>query len=306
MRLTLLVGLLFVGCGVSEAELTDVGDDLSAADGELGTSTRSYVVMRRDMRRCVAPLCGGFWVHDVNRSTLNEQYVSALDFSRSNLAGLPEHQGDVTGAGAFEVVLYGKLGPKEPRFNTRTFIVTSAWRGMPGVTFTEPADTFFRVKSADIQCITAPCASLRATKLHTTSKVLFHDLEVKPAALPLVDRNWLSYRVIEDDALVAGRFVDGAVVGVSPEKVLEASQVFVHLPDMKQSCPRYAPAQCPEDQTNLYVRNSNRCVVPAGCGGGGACAAVVPQCADGYELASWTGGQFACTQYACDPAFLND
>ena len=36
MRLTLLVGLLLVGCGVNEAELTEVSDDTSAADGELG------------------------------------------------------------------------------------------------------------------------------------------------------------------------------------------------------------------------------------------------------------------------------
>src|SRR5687767_11474980 len=123
MRTTLLVGLLFLGCGVSEAELKDVGDDVAAAEGELGTSTRSYVVLRRDLRRCVAPMCGGYWAHDVNRATLNEQYVSGLDFSRSNLSQ-PEHQADVTGAGDFEVVLFGKLGPAESRFQTRKFVVT--------------------------------------------------------------------------------------------------------------------------------------------------------------------------------------
>src|SRR3954471_23967336 len=96
MRTMILMGLLLVGCGVSEAELNDVGDDVSAEQGELGTSTRSYVVFRRDMRRCIAPMCGGFWVHDVNRATLSEQYVSGFDFSASNLAHLPEHQADVT------------------------------------------------------------------------------------------------------------------------------------------------------------------------------------------------------------------
>lgn len=306
MRTTILLAVLFIGCGVTEAELNDVGGESSEELGELGTSTRSYVVFRRDMRRCVAPLCGGFWVHDVNRANLNEQYVSGFDFSKSNLAGLPEHQGDVTGAPAFEVVLYGKLGPKESTFNTRTFLVTSAWRGMPGVTFTEPADTFMRVKSVDLQCFAAPCPSLRASKLHSTTKTLFHDLEVKPAALPLVDRDWLTFRVIEEDALVAGRFVPGAVVGVGQEKVLEASQVFVHLPDRKRSCPRVAPPSCSGDETAVWTRNQDRCIVPAGCGGGGACALVVPECAEGYDLMSWTGGPFACTQYACDPSWLND
>lgn len=305
MRTTLLMGLLFVGCGVTEAELTDVGDEVAAAEGELGTSTRSYVVLRRDVRRCVAPMCGGYWAHDVNRATVKETYVSALDFSGSNLS-MPEHQADVTGAADFEVVLYGKLGPQESRFNTRTFLVTSAWRGMPGVKFTEPADTFYRVQGVNLQCFAAPCATLRATKLHTTSKVLHHDLDVSRAALQLVDQNWLTFRTIEKDALVAGRFVDGALVGAGREKILDASQVFIRLPDMTQSCPRVAPAQCPAGKVNLWTRNENLCHMPAGCGGGGACAAYVPGCADGYSLVSWVGGRFGCTQYACDPAFLND
>ena len=299
------MALLFVSCGVSQAELTDVGDDVSSAEGELGTSTRSYVVLRRDMRRCVSPLCGGFWAHDINRATVSEQYVSALDFSHSNLS-LPEQQEDVTGAGAFEVVLYGKLGPAESRFHTRTFLVTSAWRGLPGVKFTEPADTFYRVQGVDIQCFAAPCPTLRAARLHSTSKLLFNDLDVSRAALPLVDQNWLTFRTIEKDALVAGRIVDGAQVGVGREKVLDATQIFVHLPDRTQSCPRIAFNQCPAGKVNVWSRTENLCSVPAGCAGGGACAAFVPTCADGYSLVSWVGGQFGCTQYACDPAFLND
>src|SRR3990167_1352304 len=173
MRTPLLIGLLFLGCGVSSAELNEQGDEVAVADGELGSATRSYVVLRRDLRRCVAPLCGGYWAHDVNRANLNERYVSALDFTNSNL--LPEHQDDVRNAGDFEGVLYGKLGPAEARFNTRTFLVTSAWRGMPGVKFNQPADTFYRVVSTSIQCFAAPCPTLSATKLHTRSKSLFPD-----------------------------------------------------------------------------------------------------------------------------------
>ena len=301
MRATLLLAVFFVGCGVSEAELTDVSDDSSAAQGELGTTTRSYVVFRRDMRRCVSPMCGGYWAHDVNRATLSERYVSGLDFSQSSLTRV-EDQADVTGAGAFEVVLFGKLGPAEPRFNTRPFVVTSAWRGMPGVKFNEPADTFYRVEGVAIQCVAAPCPTLRASQLHSTSTILHHDLDVTRAALAFVDRDWLTFRAIEKGALVAGRFVNGAV----KEKILDASQVFIHLPDMTQSCPRPAVVRCPAGKVNVWTRNQDRCEVPAGCGGGGACAAFVPSCADGYSLSSWAGGPFACAQFACDPAFLTD
>lgn len=308
MRTTLLitaVAVLSVGCGVTEAEINDVGGDLSAAQGELGTTTRSFVVFRKDQRRCVSPMCGGYYVHDVNRSTVREVYVNGFDFTQSNLL-MPEHQADVFNAGDFEVVLFGKLGPTEPQFNTRPFIVTSAWRGMPLVKFSETTHAFFRVQPFDVRCFAAPCPTLQATKLHSSSKQPFHDVNVGPAALTAVDQNWLMDRVVQKDALVAGRFVDGAQVGTGREKVLEAAQVFVKLPDMTQSCPRPAIAQCPAGKVNLWTRNENRCLMPAGCGGGGACAAVVPSCTDGYLLTSWTGGPFGCTRYACDPAWLTD
>jgi hypothetical protein len=65
-------------------------------------------------------------------------------------------------------------------------------------------------------------------------------------------------------------------------------------------------AQCPVGKVNLWTRNENLCHMPAGCGGGGACAAYVPGCAEGYSLVSWVGGRFGCTLYACDPAFVDD
>jgi hypothetical protein len=122
--------------------------------------------------------------------------------------------------------------------------------------------------------------------------------------MPLVDQNWLTFRVTDKDALVAGKFVDGAVINGQQEKVLSASQVFLKIPDMTQSCGRPAIAMCPAGSRNVWTRDQNRCSVPAGCATSGACAAFVPACADGYSLISWTGGPFACPQYACDPSFL--
>ncbi len=302
MRTSLLaVGLLLVvGCGVTEAEVNDLGNEVTTEEGELGTTTRSYVVFRHDtLRRCAWPMCGGKFVRDINRATVREVYVSGIDFSESNLT--EEQQAQVMGAREFEVVLYGKLGKLVNGY--RNFVVTTAWRGMPGVQFAA-TDTFYRVEEADIRCITAPCPSLRATKLHTTTKTLHHDLDVSRAALTGVDQNWLTFRVTNKDALVAGRFVDGALVGTTKEKVLSASQVFLKIPDMTQSCGRPFLAQCPAGKVNVWARNENRCMVPAGCGGGGACTAVVPSCADGYTLVSWAGGPFACTQHACDPSWL--
>lgn len=290
------------GCGVSEAQLDESSSDTSSEVGELGTTSRSYVVFRHDQRRCASPQCGGWWVHDVNRASVREVYVPAFDFSSSNLAGLPEQQERVTSGGEFEVVLYGKLGALKN--GLRDFVVTTAWRGMPGVKFTEVADTFYSVEGVDVRCITAPCPSLKARRLQTTSTTLFHDVDTAPAAMPYVDQNWMTSRIVNKGALVAGRFVNGAQVGAGTEQVLKASQVFVKIPDQTQSCGRPSLALCPSPRRNVWARDDNRCVMPAGCAAPGACAAFVPACADGYSLQSWTGGPFACQQYACDPSWL--
>jgi hypothetical protein len=305
MRTALLfvcvVGL--TACGVSEAQLDETSNEVTTDEGELGSSSRTYVVARRDFRRCAAPMCGGFWIHDINRATVREVYVPGFDFSRSNLIN-DEDRADVTNAPEFEVVLFGKLGALKNGY--RDFVVTSAWRGMPGMQFKEGADTFYSVADANVQCVTAPCPTMKATKLHSTSATLFHDISVERAAKPLVDQNWLTARVTDKGALVAGRFVNASQFGAGVERILDAAQVFVKLPDMTQSCPRPSLPLCPGSKQNVWVRDTNLCTMPAGCAAPGACAAFVPSCEDGYSLQSWTGGVFACTQYACDPAFLHD
>lgn len=304
MRAILLVGaVFFAACGVSQAELNESNDVTAEEAGELGTTTRSYVTFRHDLyRRCAWPRCGGLFVRDINRATTREEYVLGWDFSQSGLS--EEVQADVASAAGGELVVYGKLGRTQSN-GFRSFVVTSVWRGMPGVAFAD-TDTFYKVEEKAIRCITAPCPTMEATKLHTTTKTLINDVDVTPAAKTLVDTNWLTFRVTDGDAIVSGNVVNGAQIGVGTEKVLKASQVFVKLPDMTRSCGRPFLPTCPAGQTVIWARDANRCMMPAGCGGGGACTQQVPTCDDGYELLSWTGGRFACTQYACDPTFMID
>src|SRR5262245_37136462 len=131
--------LVFAACGVSEAEVND--ETLEDDSFELSTTKDTFLVARRDYRRCVAPLCGGFWVKDLN-STMQEKYVSALDFSQTQLPqwvqdaanGSPDHQ----------LVLFARLGPKERTYDTRTLVVQRVFRGMPGKTFAS-TDKFYGV-----------------------------------------------------------------------------------------------------------------------------------------------------------------
>ena len=53
-----------VGCA-SSADPTEPQSD-STTD-ELSMRVPSFVAVRADLRRCAAPLCGGYFVRDVNR-----------------------------------------------------------------------------------------------------------------------------------------------------------------------------------------------------------------------------------------------
>lgn len=285
--------VVLTACGVSETEIGTEQDTLDTEGAELSATSRTYVTVQRDFRKCAFPMCSGWYVTDVNRVHPTPRYVYALDFKGS---GLTEEQ--IAAAQEGKAVLRGKLGDKFQGFYA--FLVTDAWVGLPGV---EAGAEFFLVSKVNIQCIKAPCPTMKATKLNAGGSTLFDGLTVKDAALPRVDQNWLSSRVTERGAIVTGAFVKGQLISGSYERILSASQVFVKLPEEIGPCPLAKMPACAAGKVRAYVRDSNRCVLPAACVVPGACAAFLPTCADGYTLQSWSGGQFACPVYACDPTF---
>ncbi len=307
MGRSLLVAMVMVlsACGVSEAELSGLDDGTLAAEtgDELSATSRTFVTVRHDTRKCLSPMCGGYYVADVNRVSVNEKYVSALDFSPA-AAVLDEGSiAKVLEAADGEVVLLGKLGPLEPRFQTRTFLVSDAWRGLPGV---KPAagDVFYSATVLTVQCKAAPCPTLSAKKLNATATIPLQGLSVARATRPLVDTAWLAARVESHGALVAARVVRGTVYPAGPEQRLDASQVFVQLPERVGPCPQLPLHQCPAGQTHAGARTADRCVLYKACVTPMLCTQNVPVCAEGYTLISWAGGPGACTTYACDPTFV--
>lgn len=277
-----------------------VQDELGADAAGLSTRTLSFVVVRPDVRRCAAPMCGGFWVHDANKAASTEQYVSALDFDSSGLDDASvEH---VLNTSANELVLKARLSAQDARSRTRRLVVAEAYRGLPGMAVAA-GDAFFSVVSRNLRCVAAPCNTLGATRLGASSKTGFARLEVGPAARPLVDTRWLSGRVTAHGALVAAHFEAGQRMAAGTEKVLEASQVFVKLPEAIGPCPMFAGPPCGAGETMTFQRNADRCTVPAGCVKVAACPHAMPACGAGYTLQSWPAGATACAAFACDPTF---
>jgi hypothetical protein len=76
-------------------------------------------------------------------------------------------------------------------------------------------------------------------------------------------------------------------VGTFDGETLDATQVFVHLPDVVGPCPTMI-IRCEEGAVATYERDANRCMVPTGCVKRGFCPMYMPTCGSGCALKSWS------------------
>lgn len=278
------------------------GDEPTTGEVTEGLSapTATYVTLRRNLRKCMAPMCGGYFVKDVNR-TIAERYVSGLDFTRIALS--PDDEALVLSSADGELVLRGVPGAVDPRFHTRALLVLEAYKSLPGIA-PAPGDTFYAVspRVPRISCFTAPCPNELAHTLNRAETRVFDDVRVDRASKPFVDQSWLADRVRAHGAIVAGDFVPGAHFAGGYETLLSASQVYLRLPEHVGPCPPVDVGPCAELEVRSYRRDLRRCVVPGACVERNACPLFIPACDDGYTLTRWTGPA-GCNAFACDPEF---
>lgn len=292
--------LALVGCAPSSTS-TDPEDGAVSEEDALSATARAYVTLQRDLKKCAAPKCGGWYAKDVNKANPTPRYVASLDFKNANLD--EDSIDQVLSAPDGEVVLRAKLGPVDAVSGTRALLVYEAYRGLPGMT---PASGDFyyatKLKDPQIQCFTAPCNNLETKKLNTTQT---QDLTRTDIAFQdRIDNAWLTARATEADAIIVGNVHSGAQFPGGKEKVLSARNVFLKLPEIQGPCPQFKLAACPAGQTRTYVRDTDRCVLPGECVPSGACALFVPSCKDGFELRSWTAAPFGCNAFVCDPSWI--
>src|SRR5688572_8716421 len=129
-----LLALAAAACGDGTASGRYAAQSaLSEAPAVAGDVSSYFIVTRRDTRRCLYPICGGYFVRQVNRpltrcanGTLQaECHVADLDFTRSGLS--PEQ------AASFENELFGAglglargelvLRPVSPQLAADTLLV---------------------------------------------------------------------------------------------------------------------------------------------------------------------------------------
>jgi hypothetical protein len=289
LALASLVALpvLSIACAPEGPNVSD--EEQQSDDSALSTSTRAYVTLTKDTRKCASPMCGGWYATDVNKANAAPHYVSGLDFASSDLDADAEQV--VTEAADGEIVIYGKLGPAGSH-GTRKLVVTNAYRGMPDIA---PAsgDVFYTVgqRSPQVECFVAPCPNLTARKLNSTTKTSYATTDI--ALGHFIQADWLSHRVEDDGALV---------VGTISGSTLTASQVYLKLPEEAGICPKFVQ-QCPAGQIETFNRTPDRCLIPAGCVAPHPCPLFVPYCGTDYQATSWvhTNG---CSMVSCDPAWI--
>lgn len=173
----------------------------SLGPGPLAGSGEYYLV-RQDVRRCMSPLCGGYFVKRVNQSRtrcangrwMRECYVAEIDWK-----GQPEIdpgkalvRGDV-------------VARRFPRFgNLGALRVTESWQS-PG---DKPATgTLYRARDRGVRCITHPCLTHSATRLGFafTKNIAGVDLAAGGAGGELISEG-AAAMTEPDGVIVAGYF----------------------------------------------------------------------------------------------------
>lgn len=125
-------------------------------------ATFTFFSVRRDRRRCVSPLCGGYFAKRVNRSftrcadgrSKRECYVAEINWN-----GLPEGEHD-------QMVVRGSIVAKRyVRFgNLGELRATESWKPLGA---NRPVGTFYLVRDRGVRCITFPCPTHHEAKLNS-------------------------------------------------------------------------------------------------------------------------------------------
>jgi uncharacterized protein DUF6748 len=147
------------------AEVNDYAQPLESTleSPEPLSVTSTFYTVRADLRRCISPMCGGYFVKRVNLPTtrcangryMAQCYVAAIDWNGQHEveAGKALLRGNVI-AKTYE--RFGNLG---------AFRVAESWQA---ISDSQPQGTFYRVRDRGLRCITHPCPTHHEAKLNST------------------------------------------------------------------------------------------------------------------------------------------
>ena len=183
-------------CASSETdELLAASADDASLDGKADAADGAYAyyAIRTDFRKCGSPLCGGFFLSRVNRTTTvchtgssaASCYTPVLDWSESGLdQDLQEKLvGQTRKFGGKFTLVAGRFAKKNTTTTSPSlgrFIIAEAWLAEGEHA---PEGVFAKVTQNGIRCIAAPCPSLTEKGLNTGNTANIADLDFGPSDL---------------------------------------------------------------------------------------------------------------------------
>ena len=126
-------------------------------------ATSTFYSLRSDLRRCVSPICGGYFVRRVNMSStrcangrsMSECYVAGIDWNGQPQADIAH----LLVRGSIVARSYGKFG------NLGELRVSESWMT---ISDNQPVGTYYLVRDRGIRCITFPCPTHHEAKLNSS------------------------------------------------------------------------------------------------------------------------------------------
>ena len=189
-----VLGAHMISSAPAHAEDKAVGE--SAAVTTSSEPESAYYAITADLRRCATPLCGGWFVAQVNRPTTQchdgrtaeRCYTPVLDWSRADLsdarqAELLEASRTSAIDGQVYAIVGGTFAPTNdttPRPELGRFIVTEAWV-VEGDS--QASGTFVWVHDNGRRCFAAPCRNLTERTLNTSGVTDIAEVDFAPAGL---------------------------------------------------------------------------------------------------------------------------
>jgi hypothetical protein len=168
---------LAVNSAAPSVSKADASEPFSESlDPKDGAST--FYSVRRDLRRCASPLCGGYFARRVNLSStrcangryMRECYVAEIDWN-----GQPENdRNDILVRGAIIAKRFGRFG------NLGELRVNESWSSMGA---NRSVGTFYLVRDRGVRCITHPCPTHHEAKLNSSFSRNIAGVNLEAAAL---------------------------------------------------------------------------------------------------------------------------
>lgn len=252
-------GIVVLLCSAAVVTTSNSYAQATVADLQIVTNAKSgyFIVTRLDPRLCPSPLCGGYFVKQVNKPKtqcadgswqLNchaaELDTAALGWSDKQLANFSEQFGQR------HALVRGKLRQvARGSFKVDVLVVDEGWLGQARST---PIGTFYAAKASGIVCITFPCPSIHERKLNFPVEQLIAEVDLA-ASGATKEQVTAGYKALSGPAGILAVGKHYVVVGPAGRGIkLVASEFYLRLvaekPPEGQVCGGFIGQACPSGQ----------------------------------------------------------